>query len=83
MNVLPPELTQLLGQWTGGDGRALDELMPLVYEELRRIGIWRRNARVTPCKLLRWSMKFISSSRTGDPQKRSKHRRCGAIKPGE
>ena len=33
----PGELTQLLGQWSGGDGAALDELMPLVYEELRRI----------------------------------------------
>jgi hypothetical protein len=35
--VLSPEVTQLLGKWSGGDGEALDELMPLVYEELRRI----------------------------------------------
>lgn len=35
--VLPRDVTQLLGQWTGGDGEALDALMPLVYEELRRI----------------------------------------------
>ncbi len=34
---LPNDVTQLLGQWSGGDGAALDELMPLVYEELRRI----------------------------------------------
>ncbi len=31
------ELTQLLGQWNGGDDQALGELMPLVYEELRRM----------------------------------------------
>jgi RNA polymerase sigma factor (TIGR02999 family) len=36
-HVLPPDVTQLLGQWTGGDGEALNELMPLVYEELRRM----------------------------------------------
>jgi RNA polymerase sigma factor (TIGR02999 family) len=34
---LPNEVTRLLGQWSGGDRAALDELMPLVYEELRRI----------------------------------------------
>jgi hypothetical protein len=31
-----PELTQLLRAWGGGDERALDELMPLVYDELRQ-----------------------------------------------
>ncbi len=30
-------ITQLLGEWRGGDERALDELVPLVYEELRRL----------------------------------------------
>ena len=34
---LPPEVTRLLGEWTGGNKQALDELMPLVYEELRRL----------------------------------------------
>jgi len=33
----PPDVTQLLVAWTGGDAAALDELMPLVYEELRRL----------------------------------------------
>lgn len=28
-------MTQLLGQWGGGNAQALDELMPLVYDELR------------------------------------------------
>jgi RNA polymerase sigma factor (TIGR02999 family) len=36
-DAIPREVTQLLGQWTGGDRQALDELMPLVYEELRRM----------------------------------------------
>lgn len=35
--TLPAEVTQLLGQWGGGDREALDELMPLVYDELRRM----------------------------------------------
>src|SRR4030095_8844693 len=34
----PPEgITQLLAKWGNGDQSALDELMPLVYEELRRL----------------------------------------------
>ncbi|MDQ6808698.1 MAG: sigma-70 family RNA polymerase sigma factor [Verrucomicrobiota bacterium] len=35
--ALPSDVTQLLGQWSGGDGEVLDELMPLVYDELRRM----------------------------------------------
>jgi len=31
------QLTQLLVRWRGGDRQALDDLMPLVYEELRRL----------------------------------------------
>lgn len=30
------QITQLLKEWGEGDPRALDELMPLVYDELRR-----------------------------------------------
>ncbi|ODU36157.1 MAG: hypothetical protein BGP24_00805 [Lysobacterales bacterium 69-70] len=30
-------VTQLLRQWQQGDGQALDALLPLVYDELRRI----------------------------------------------
>ena len=35
----PPghQITQLLVRWREGDQRALDELMPLVYDELRRL----------------------------------------------
>ena len=32
----PHEVTQLLLKWTQGDEAALEQLMPLVYEELRR-----------------------------------------------
>jgi RNA polymerase sigma factor (TIGR02999 family) len=31
------EITQLLVAWSDGDGTALDRLMPLVYDELRRL----------------------------------------------
>ena len=31
------QITQLLHDWRQGDQQALDELMPLVYEELRRL----------------------------------------------
>ncbi len=33
----PREVTQLLQAWCGGDQKALEELMPLVYGELRRL----------------------------------------------
>ena len=32
-----PQITQLLLAWNGGDKAALDRLMPLVYQELRRL----------------------------------------------
>lgn len=31
------EVTQLLSRWRGGDGEALEQLMPLVYREMRSI----------------------------------------------
>jgi RNA polymerase sigma-70 factor, ECF subfamily len=37
---MPPDrqdVTQLLQQWKGGDREALDQLMPIVYDELRRL----------------------------------------------
>jgi len=33
----PHEITELLEQWSGGNQAALDQLYPLVYEELRRL----------------------------------------------
>jgi len=37
MAVSPQEVTQLLVDWSQGDRAALDKLMPLVYDELRRM----------------------------------------------
>ena len=35
--VPAPEVTQLLRAWSEGDERALEKLMPLVYDELHRL----------------------------------------------
>ncbi len=35
--MVEPEITQLLNAWRAGDGTALDRLMPLVYDELKRL----------------------------------------------
>ncbi len=34
---MPQDLTQLLVAWSHGDQAALDQLMPIVYDELRRL----------------------------------------------
>ena len=42
----PSEITQLLNAWGGGDQQALDELMPIVYQELRKLaGAYLRGER--------------------------------------
>jgi RNA polymerase sigma factor (TIGR02999 family) len=37
MPAIPEEITQLLMNWSQGDKAALDQLVPLVYPELRRL----------------------------------------------
>jgi RNA polymerase sigma-70 factor (ECF subfamily) len=37
MEAVPERVTQLLIKWRNGDTTALDQLVPLVYEELRRL----------------------------------------------
>ncbi len=37
MATAPNDVTKLLADWSGGDGAALEQLMPLVYEELHRM----------------------------------------------
>ncbi len=37
MNSSQEHVTELLLRWGGGDRKALDELLPLVYDELRRL----------------------------------------------
>lgn len=53
----PSSVTQLLKDWTGGDRAALDRLMPLVYDELRRLaggylGRERRDHTLQPTALV-------------------------------
>lgn len=40
----PGEVTALLDRWSAGDARAADEVLPLVYQDLRRVagGVFRR-----------------------------------------
>ncbi len=47
MEASPQQVTQLLRAWRNGDDSALDKLMPLVYEELRRAAK-RQMARQAP-----------------------------------
>ena len=37
MPALPDDVTQLLIKWSGGDKAALDDLMPVIHSELRRL----------------------------------------------
>jgi len=37
MDAFPGQVTRLLRQWSGGDGQALEQLVPIVYNELRRL----------------------------------------------
>ena len=37
MERSPGDITTLLGRWSDGDGSALDALVPLIYDECRRI----------------------------------------------
>ena len=36
-SLAPQDLTQLLVRWRNGDRSALDEMTPVLYEELRRL----------------------------------------------
>src|SRR5712664_1058196 len=40
-DLAPTAVTQLLVNWSNGDKAALDEMLPLVYQELRRIAVNR------------------------------------------
>jgi hypothetical protein len=37
MGTTPSQVTELLRRWSGGDDEALNALVPLVYEDLRRL----------------------------------------------
>ena len=53
------ETTRLLKAWSEGDETALEQLVPLVDAEMRRLArnYLRRNGPITSCKRRRWSMK--------------------------
>src|SRR5437016_5109666 len=51
MEPSPHEVTQLLRAWRSGDKSALDKLIPLVYEEMRRLAK-RQMARQLPGQTL-------------------------------
>src|SRR5258708_19977751 len=40
-DLAPTAVTQLLVNWSNGEKAALDEMVPLVYQELRRIAVNR------------------------------------------
>jgi len=44
MRPPPNETTELLKDWSSGYQTALDRLMPLVYEELHQLKLWRNVA---------------------------------------
>ncbi len=51
------ELTRILGRARAGDERARDELIALIYEELRQV-VWRlmgESGLTTPSRPPRWS----------------------------
>jgi len=58
-------VTRILDRVQQGDAKAADELLPLVYEELRKTGRGEDGAnkrRARPCRRPRWSMKPTSAS---------------------
>jgi hypothetical protein len=57
----PKEITGLLFAWRSGDQTALNQLMPLVYQELHRRAnhLIPTNGGATCCRRQRWSMRLI------------------------
>lgn len=74
-----PQVTQLLLAWRQGDGAALDQLVPVVYQELRRPAhhymagqlINEVSMRLVDCQLVNWQNRahFIAVSGTGGSPK--------------
>ncbi len=54
-------VTRLLGDWRQGRADALDELMPIVYDELRRLArrYLHHERPGTRCRRRRWCMRHI------------------------
>ena len=56
-----PDVTRLLLSWSQGNQAALDELMPLVYDELRRLASASSGANglTTPSRAQPWFTKLL------------------------
>jgi RNA polymerase sigma factor (TIGR02999 family) len=75
--MLPPQIiTQLLVKWGDGDGAALDELMPVVYETLRKLAASylrreRRNHSLQPEALVNEAYVRLVGQQTSSWQNRT------------
>ena len=58
------DVTQILERMEAGDPKSADELLPLIYDELRSLAAraWRNKSLGTLCKPPHWSTKPISES---------------------
>ena len=70
------DVTGLLGDWSRGDRRALDRLLPLVYAELRRIAarqlrLERNGHTLQPTALVHEAYLRLVEQRTGDWESRA------------
>ena len=59
----PHEVTQLLAAWTDGDEAALEQLVPIIQAELRRLAkhYLKRERPGTRCKPPLWLTKLTSA----------------------
>jgi len=70
MSPSAPEVTELLNQWARGDERAGEKVMPLVYDELRRIARRSFNRRNPPQTLQTTAVVHEAYMRlVGDPER--------------
>ena len=74
--VSPPDVTALLGDWSRGNRTALNQLLPLVYAELRRVAARQlRNERadhtLQPTALVHEAYIRLVDQRQGDWQNRA------------
>ena len=62
------DITKILSAIVAGDPRAAEELLPLVYDELRKLaaGGWPARSRGRRCRRPRWCTKRICGWRTGN-----------------
>ena len=67
MSSIPPQITEMLLAWAEGDRAAFEQLLPLIYDELRRIAEFRLYARsrgdsLNPAELVHEAYMRLSQS---------------------